>query len=41
MDTDMQTLQAEYEHDHNSPSTQMQTPSDTDKEAVNGTVMKH
>ena len=41
MGMDMQTMQAEYGHEHNSPSTRMQTQSDTDKEVDNHTVMKH
>jgi len=41
MSTEMYTQQAVYGHEQHTPSTQMQTLSVTDKEAVNSTVMKH
>ena len=41
MDMKMYSQHAVYGQEQHSPSTQMQTLSDTDKEAVNGTVMKH
>ena len=41
MDMEMYSQQAVYGHEQHSPSTLMQTMSDTDKEAANGTVMKH
>ena len=41
MSIEMNTQQAVYGHEQHTPSTQMQTRPDTDKEAVNGTVMKH
>ena len=41
MGMNVHTMQAKNGHEHNSPPIRIQTPSDTDKEVVNHTVMKH